>query len=62
MMFCYEMTSSVDEGRAADLGCPSFSKAFDNISQNTLIDKLTKYALAKWTVRWIEKWLNLLSK
>ena len=35
-----------------------FSKAFDTVSHNILIDKLTKYKLDKWTVRWTENWLN----
>jgi len=35
-----------------------FCKAFDAISCNILIDKCRKYGLDRWTVRWIENWLN----
>ena len=47
----------VDEGKAVDVVYLDFSKAFDAVSYNT-IDKLTKYGLDKWTVRWTENWLN----
>ncbi|GAB0206739.1 mitochondrial enolase superfamily member 1 [Grus japonensis] len=43
---------------AADAVYLDFSKAFDTVSDNSLIDKLTKYRLDKWTVRWTENWLN----
>ncbi|KAK4816690.1 hypothetical protein QYF61_020398 [Mycteria americana] len=32
--------------------------ASDTVSHSLLIDKLTVYRLSKWTVRWIENWLN----
>jgi len=35
-----------------------FSKAFDTVSHNILIDKLRKCGVDEWTVRWIENWLN----
>jgi len=35
-----------------------FCKAFDTISYNILIGKLTKCGLDEWSVRWIENWLN----
>jgi len=47
------MTVWVDEGRAVDVVYRDFSKAFDTVSRNTLIGKLRK-----WSVRWIENWLN----
>jgi len=52
------MTSWVDQGRAADVVCLDFSKAFDTVSHNILISKLRKCGLDEWTVRWIENWLN----
>ena len=48
----------VDEGRATDIVYLNFSTAFDVVSHNILIDKLTKYGLEKSTVRWTENWLN----
>lgn len=38
-----EMTSLVDEGRALDVIYLDFSKAFDTIFHNVLLDKLMKY-------------------
>uniref|UniRef100_A0A8B9Q3X1 Reverse transcriptase domain-containing protein n=1 Tax=Apteryx owenii TaxID=8824 RepID=A0A8B9Q3X1_APTOW len=52
------MTGWVDEGRAVDVVSLDFSKAFDTVSHNILIDKLRKCGLDEWTVRWIENWLN----
>ncbi|GAB0207301.1 hypothetical protein GRJ2_003195700 [Grus japonensis] len=46
------MTGWVDEGRAVDVVCLDFSKAFDTISHNILISKLRKCGLDEWTVRW----------
>ncbi|GAB0182767.1 mitochondrial enolase superfamily member 1 [Grus japonensis] len=56
--FCDDMTGWVDEGRAVDVVYLNFSKAFDTISHNILIDKLRKCGLDEWTVRWIENWLS----
>jgi len=36
----------------------SFSKAFNTVSHNILLGKLTKCGLDEWSVRWIENWLN----
>ena len=35
-----------------------FSKVIDSVSHNIIIRKLTKFRLNKWTVRWIESWVN----
>jgi len=34
--FCDVMTGWVDEGRAVNIACLDFSKAFDTVSQNIL--------------------------
>jgi len=52
------MTGWVDEGRAVDVVYLDFSKAFDTVSHNMLIGKLSKCELEEWSVRWIENWLN----
>jgi len=52
------MTGWVDEGRAVDVFCLDFSKAFDTVSHNILLGKLRKGGLDEWAVRWIENWLN----
>lgn len=49
-----EMTGSVDVVRGADYAYPNFNKAVETVTSNILIDKLMKYKLGKWTVRWTE--------
>jgi len=56
--FCGGVTGWVDEGRAVDVVCLDFSKAFDTVSHNILLGKLRKCELDEWSVRWIENWLN----
>ncbi|PKU46085.1 rna-directed dna polymerase from mobile element jockey-like [Limosa lapponica baueri] len=51
------VTGWLDEGRAADVIYPDFSKAFDTVSHNILIRKLRKCGLDEGAVRWIENWL-----
>ena len=41
-----------------DVACLDFSKAFDTVSHNVLLQKLRKCGLDEWSVRWIENWLN----
>ncbi|GAB0192666.1 mitochondrial enolase superfamily member 1 [Grus japonensis] len=52
------MIDCVDEGRAVDAVYLNFSKAFDTVSHNILIDKLRKCGLDEWTMMWVETWLN----
>ncbi|CAM5159878.1 unnamed protein product [Natator depressus] len=56
--FYDEITGSVDEGKAVDVLFLDFSKAFDTVSHSILARKLKKYGLDKWTIRWIESWLD----
>lgn len=35
-----------------------FSKGFDTVFCNIVRDKLTKYVLDRWIVKWMENWLN----
>lgn len=52
------MASLVDEGRVMNVVYLNFSKAFDTVSHNILIDKMTKYRLDNWTGKYFENWLN----
>jgi len=52
------VTGWVDEGRAVDVVCLNFSKAFDTVSHNMLTGKLRKCGLEEWSVRWTDNWLN----
>ncbi|CAM5107741.1 unnamed protein product [Natator depressus] len=56
--FYNEITGSVDMGKAVDVIYLDFSKAFDTVSHSILANKLKKYGLDKWTIRWIESWLG----
>ncbi|PKU45439.1 rna-directed dna polymerase from mobile element jockey-like [Limosa lapponica baueri] len=56
--FCDGMTGWIDEGRAVDVVCLDFSKAFDTVSHSFLIGKLRKCGLDECTVRSTETWLK----
>lgn len=58
MAFYNKVISLMDEGRTVDFVYLDFNRAFGTVSCNILIDKLMKYGLDKWTVRWSENWLN----
>jgi len=52
------MTGLVDEGRALDIVCLDFTKAFITVSYKILIEEPMKYGPYEQTVRWIESWMN----
>uniref|UniRef100_K7EYL3 Reverse transcriptase domain-containing protein n=1 Tax=Pelodiscus sinensis TaxID=13735 RepID=K7EYL3_PELSI len=56
--FYDEVTGSVDVGKSVDVIYLDCSKAFDMVSHNILASKLSECGLDKWTVRWIESWLE----
>lgn len=43
--------SGVDEGRTVNVVYLKFDKTFETFFCEILIDRLIKYALAKWTVK-----------
>jgi len=52
------VTASVDKGRARDVFCLNFCKAFDRV----LLCKLERYGFDRWTVQGMRNWLEGLSQ
>jgi len=48
----------VDEGKAVDVVCLDFSKAFDIVPYSILLEKPAAHGLDGCTLRWIKNWLN----
>jgi len=56
--FSDQVTCLIDEGKAVDAVYLDFSKAFDNVLHNILLEKLTAHGLDGCTLLWIKNWLN----
>ncbi|KAJ7417881.1 RNA-directed DNA polymerase from mobile element jockey-like protein [Pitangus sulphuratus] len=56
--FCEKVTHLADEGKAVDVVCPDFSKAFGTISHSVLLEKLAAHGLDQCTVHWAKNWLD----
>jgi len=52
--FYDQVTRLVDEGKAVDVICLDFSKAFDIVSHSTLLEKLAARGLHGTTLRWVK--------
>ncbi|KAK4823429.1 LOW QUALITY PROTEIN: hypothetical protein QYF61_002115 [Mycteria americana] len=56
--FYDKVTRLMDEGKAVDVIYLDFSKAFDTVSHNILLEKLVAHGLDRCTLRWVKNWLN----
>lgn len=43
---------------AVDIVCLDFSKAFDTVSYNLLLEKLARYRLDRWSDECVGNWLT----
>lgn len=57
-----EMTGLVSEVRVVKAVYLDLSKAFNTHCCTILREKVMKYGLNKWRVRWAENWLNCLAQ
>lgn len=56
--FFDQVTHLMDEGKAVDVVCQDFSKAFDSVSHGIILDKLTAHGLDRYTLCWMKNWLD----
>ena len=56
--FYDKVTCLVDEGKAVDVVYLDFSKAFDTIPHNMLMEKLAAHSLDGRTLHWVKHWLD----
>ena len=52
------MIHLVDEGKALDIVFLDFSKAFDTVFHNILLEKLAAHGLDKYSLCWVKNWLE----
>jgi len=46
----------VNEGKAVDVVCLDFSKAFDTVSHSVLLEKLAAHGLNGYALCWVRNW------
>ena len=56
--FYDRVTRLVDEGKAVDIVYLDFSKAFNTVCHNILLEKLAAHGLDRYTLSWVKNWLN----
>ena len=56
--FYDKVTHLVDEGQAVDVVYLDFSKAFDTVPHNILVEKLAAHGLDGCTLCWMKHWLD----
>ena len=56
--FYDKVTRVVVEGKAVDVVYLDFSKAFDTVPHNILMEKLAAYVLDRHMLCWVKHWLD----
>ncbi|KAJ7416493.1 RNA-directed DNA polymerase from mobile element jockey-like protein [Willisornis vidua] len=56
--FYDQVTHLVDDGKAVDVVYLDFSKAFDIVSHNIMLEKLSAHGLDQCTLCWVKSWLE----
>ena len=56
--FYKKVTRLVDEGQAVDVVYLDFSKGFDTVPHNILMEKLAASCMDGCTLRWVKHWLD----
>ncbi|RMC13342.1 hypothetical protein DUI87_10877 [Hirundo rustica rustica] len=56
--FYDQVTHLVDAGKAVDVVCLDFSKAFDTVSHSILLNKLAARGLDRSSLCWVRNWLD----
>ncbi|KAJ7408112.1 RNA-directed DNA polymerase from mobile element jockey-like protein [Willisornis vidua] len=59
-LICFygQVTHLMDEGKVVDVVYLDFSKAFDTVSHNNLLEKLAAHGLDRCTLCWVRSWLD----
>ena len=58
LIFYVQVTCLVDEGKAVDVVCLGFSKAFESVSHSILLEKLVAHGLDRCMLWWVKHWLD----
>ena len=58
ILFCDKVTRLADESRAVDVVYLDFSKAFDTVPHNILVEKLAAHGLDGRMLCWVKHWLD----
>ncbi|PKU41097.1 rna-directed dna polymerase from mobile element jockey-like [Limosa lapponica baueri] len=56
--FCDHVTHLLNAGKAVDVVCLDFGKAFDTIPHSVLLEKLANHGIDKCTLHWVKNWLD----
>ena len=59
ILFYDKVTRMVNEGKAVDVVNLDFSKAFDTVPHNMLVEELAAHILYRCMLFWVKHWLDV---